>query len=389
MKTLNRTIRAVLLGTGLMGLYSVNGWSQAVTSLAPQASVLLNSSNTTVNITQKFTPRPSVKTKIDFNNWDHFLENIILYMGPAVRKRAPKVMESGTRIILRDDSAYRFEGNKVVYTLMRRDEKAWLRSYVADLQSLANKTDITTLSRDNQLAFWYNLHNAAVISHIADHYPVKYPERIKPLENDLTTLHDAKILNISGVGLSLRDIREKIVYPNWKNPLVIYGFHHGNLGGPSISTSAYDHSNLHYILRQNAAEFVNSLRGFYIGRISDFYRTTSPYYFPNGEADIRNHLKDHMRPEVYKEVESYKTLRWHKPLTQVADIAGGVGYGNSTSPVARVGQGGAAGLPPAFTEVVSAREERLFIARDRGYFNGEVTIEDIETDNIDLAAPGD
>ena len=381
MKNCAKMVARTFFGVCLVSLYSGQASGQTVQDQVNGATVF---SSIPVNITQKFKPSPSKKAKLDFENWDHFLDSIILYMGPAVRKRAPKVMESGTRIVARDDSTYRYEGNKVVYTYMNDAEKAWLKGYVRDLESLANKTDVTTLSREDQLAFWYNLHNSAIIDIIADYYPVKFPERIKPLSESSGSLHEAKIFNISGVPLSLRDIREKIVYPNWKNPLVIYGFHHGNLGGPSIATAAYDRDNLFLNLRQNADEFINSFRSYHLGKISVLYRDVSPHYFPAGEADIRAHFRKYMRPDVYKYVETYDKLKWHKPFAQVADVAGGVGFGNSTSPVARVGQGGAAGSPPAFTEAVSARAKRIVIARERGYFSNEVIIEDIESGDTDL-----
>ena len=375
----------LLLSVCLMGLYSLNIQAQ----IAPRSSNVEQSLPLlTLNITQEFAPRPSKSAQLSFENWDHFLSEIVLYTGPAVRKRAPKVTPSGgTRLILRDNSPYRYEGNKVVYTFMGRAEKKWLKEYVSDLEALSNETDITSLSKNDQLSYWYNLHNAAVISLIAQNYPVKFPERLKPIKGSSETFHDAKILNISGVPLSLRDIREKIVYPNWKNPLVIYGFHHGNLGGPSIALRAYERDTLLHTLSENADEFINSFRSYRRNKISPLYRDVIPYYFPNGESDIRAHFKRYMRPEVYAHVETYKTLRWHRPLPQTADVSGGVGFGNTPFVVATVGQGGNASLPAAFSEHANARRERIRIARQRGYLRNSVIIEDIETSDTDLSVP--
>jgi len=256
-----------------------------------------------------------------------------------------------------------------------------------DMKVIKFFTRFSIQPRDDQLAYWYNLHNVALISLIAENYPVKYPERIKPLKKNPETLHDAKILTISGVPLSLRDIREKIVYPNWKNPLVIYGFHLGNLGSPSISTRAYDRDTLHYNLRERADIFTNSFRGFRLGKISRLYESVSRFYFPNGESDIRAHFKKYMRPSVYESLESYETLRWHKPLPQIADVAGGVGFGTSAQSIARVGQGGTAALPVAFNAFVRARSERFRAAKRRGWLKGDVIIEDINTEDIDLSKP--
>ena len=380
---LGKMTGSISLTLCLMGMYAMNVQAQKTSR---DDSLVASTSSTAINITNKFAPQPSSKVRLNFENWDHFLSGIVLNMGPAVRKRAPRVVGTGTRIITRDDSLYRFEGNKILYTHMGRAEKDWLKTYVSDLEELSTQTDITTLSMNDQLSYWYNLHNAAVISLIAPKYPLKTPEKLKPLKNSSETLHDAKILNVSGVPLSLRDIREKIVYPNWKNPLVIYGFHHGHLGGPSIAHRAYEHDRLHDMLNLNAAEFVNSFRGYRVGKIALLYKMATPFYFPNGESDIRAHLKRYMRPEVYKLVESYDALDWHKPLSQTADASGGVGLGTSSAPVTFVGRGGTS-VSAAFGELLAARRERIRLARKRGYFTHSVTIEDIETSDTDLAKP--
>jgi len=367
----------LLLSVCLMGLYSVKIQAQTAPS---DSNVEQTLPLIALNITQEFEPRPSSTRRLDFGNWSHFLSNVVLNMGPAVRVRAPRVRVSGTRIVKRDSSAYRLEGNKVIYTLMRDNEKKWLKEYVRDLEILSTEIDITTLPKDDQLSYWYNLHNAAVISLIANNYPVRFPEDLTPLLDSEDTLHDAKILNIAGVPLSLRDIREKIVYPNWKNPLVIYGFHHGKLGGPSIALQAYEHNTLSYLLNLNANEFINSFRGYRIGKISLLYKAASPFYFPNGEEDIRAHFKRYMRPEVYKSVELYESLRWHKSLPQTADVSGGVGYRSSPVVVNFLNRGASSGLPIAFSEVFKAREVRFRVARKRGLLKGDVTIDDLDSD---------
>ena len=206
---------------------------------------------------------------------------------------------------------------------MKKPHQDFLALYQNDLEKLSDEIDVTTLSRNDQLSYWFNLHNVALINQIALHYPTRFPDNIAPVEGSLDKLHDAKILNVMGKKVSLRDIREKIVYQHWKDSIVIYGFHHGNLGGPNIALSAYDRDNVQQVLTFNAGDFANSFRGFRDGKISPIYRETMPFYFTNGEENIRAHLKRFMRPELFEELSTYKILKWHRPIRDIADLAGG------------------------------------------------------------------
>ena len=175
-----------------------------------------------------------------------------------------------------------------------------LTQYRQDLERVGNELDIVHLPRNEQLSYWINLHNVAVIEALAHQYPMREPAEGSFGANE-TTLQDAKLVTIDGVQLSPRDIREKIVYPNWSDPRVIYGFWRGEIGGPSIQRLAYTGSNGDQLLALNAEEFVNSLRGVeaYGGalRISQIYEEAAPFYFAD-DADLITHLSQFARDDV-------------------------------------------------------------------------------------------
>ena len=170
--------------------------------------------------------------------------------------------------------------NSVAFSYLTPEIRAALTEYRQDLERIGTERDITSLPRNEQLAFWLNLHNVAVIEAIAGQYPIT--EVV-----DETDIHDRKLVTIDGVALSPRDIREGIVYPNWRDPKVIYGFWHGTIGGPSIQRIAYTGGNVDALLSLSAEEFVNSLRGvekaFGTMRVSPLYREAS-IYFADEEA---------------------------------------------------------------------------------------------------------
>lgn len=284
-------LAAALMGGGL-GLPSLAIADSSVASTTVSAPLT------------KFSPRPSKSTKIGYGAWSELLGDIILYMGPSTRQdyKAPAA-ETGTRLIRTHTSPYRMEGNKVLYPYMRGNVKLAIEDYVTELEELGNRINVPALPRNEQLAYWINLHNALVINYVAEEYPgpQRRPEKIKPIAGSDATLHDAKIITIDGTPLSLRDIRETIVYPNWTNPDVPLAFYLGDTSSPSLSNIAYTASELAQQLKANAEEYTNSLRGMDKGKVSRVFHDVAPWYFPDFEPDIEGYFQRRMRTEVFNE----------------------------------------------------------------------------------------
>ena len=282
----------------------------------------------------KFVPRPSpdkAKTRIDFSTLDTILRTGVLYTGPSTRIHAPRKRSNlGSRIktSVGHTSPYQNEGNKVLFSTFNKAHKAELSDYQDELERLGNEIDISTLPRNQQLAYWFNLHNVTVMDIVAQKYPVRRPSSIR-IRPGKTRLHDAKLITLQGVPLSLRDIREKIVFSNWKDPNVIYGFWHGDIGSPSLQNYAFTGRNLSKTLDFIADEFSNSLRG--VNRrknvlsVSKLYYDTAPYYFPNFETDLKAHLSPHLRDNVKPLFANYSAIKPDGYETDIADTTGGVG----------------------------------------------------------------
>ncbi|MEM9232760.1 MAG: DUF547 domain-containing protein, partial [Pseudomonadota bacterium] len=205
-----------------------------------------------------FMPAPSgVGTEIDYEVISEGLEIIVFNTGPSTRIRARdrQGTRAGSRFVKGHDSPYRLEGNKIFLSQFDNDSGSAFRDYANSLEAIGNQIDITALPKNEQLAYWYNLHNMWVIALIAEDYPVRYPERIKVGPNN-DPFHDGKVINIRGVEMSLSDIRRNIVYRYWDDPKVMYGFFHGDLGSPNINDKAFTSENLSRLLDRNAREFV-------------------------------------------------------------------------------------------------------------------------------------
>ncbi|NNU16902.1 DUF547 domain-containing protein [Parvularcula sp. ZS-1/3] len=278
----------------------------------------------------KFTPAPTGSVqKIDYDVIDEFLDLTVIDLGPSTRRREQRPPPpSGSRLTKGHDSPIRLEGNKVVFSEFTPDVEKAAREYAESLETIGNRIDIEELARNQQLVYWFNLHNITLMAVLAERYPVVEPSRMLV---DGVLLHDAPLIEIDGVTLSLRDIREEIVYKNWEDPRVIYGFWHGDLAGPSILTSAWNAGTLNSDLNKNADEFVNSLRGVDgVGKrslgVSPIYKEAQSALFANWPRDLRMHLEKFGEGEVAELLQKRGTVVWLPYERTISDLSGGEPY---------------------------------------------------------------
>ncbi|MFN4020908.1 MAG: DUF547 domain-containing protein [Erythrobacter sp.] len=264
--------------------------------------------------------------RIDYSIWDEAMKNIVVSMGPSLRESAPRPDPSlGSRRQYGHVSRYRLEGTRVMFSFLDKKVIASFTEYRRDLEDTATIVDIQSLSRNEQLAYWINLHNVALVEQIANAWPVRQPREIRI---DGVPLDDARFITVEGIRLSLRDIREKIVYRHWKSPDVIYGFWRGEIGGPSLQKEAFNADNVARLLQRGASDFVNSLRGTQeLGnrlQVSELYKEAAPYYFPNFEADLRAHLARHADEKTAALLANTSGAEPTVAEHDIADLEGGV-----------------------------------------------------------------
>ena len=274
--------------------------------------------------------RPSANRedhRIDYTVLDEALGWMVVPMGPSLREGAPRRdPRLGTRRIQGHESRFRLEGNRVGFAFFTDNIRSSLTEYRKDLERVGSTLDITAIPRNEQLAFWLNLHNVVVLEALAQEYPLSQPSA-RAFGRNNAALDDAKLVTIAGVELSPRDIRERIVYPNWNDPKVMYGFWRGEIGGPTIHRFAYNGANVNSLLDASAKEFVNSLRGVqkYSGalQVSELYREAAPFYFET-DANLRAHLSQYAGDDVKKLIrKTDKTAYSADYELDVADLSRG------------------------------------------------------------------
>jgi hypothetical protein len=303
--------------------------------------------------------RPA-SNKIDYSIWDEAMKNIVISMGPSLREGAPRPDPSfGTRRQYGHVSRYRLEGTRVLFSFLDSNVIASFTEYRKDLENTANIVDIQSLNRNEQLAYWINLHNVAMIEQIANAWPIRQPREIMV---DGAALDDARFITVEGIKLSLRDIREKIVYRYWRDPVVIYGFWRGEIGGPSLQKEAFSADNVARLLQRGADDFVNSLRGSQEQagtlQVADLYKESAPFFFPNFEQDVRAHLTRFADQKTRALIEMTTGVDPVISEHDIADLEGGVrepSYQNITSN----GQSISFRIPQSMARLLRERETKF------------------------------
>lgn len=372
----------------LVALVGFPQFSEGQTPLETIGSPVVSTSQSlrpTTSISSQFSPQPRTdKRRLDYSVWDDILNNIIVDFGPSSRIWSSRPQQiTGTRVTTGHTSPYRLEGSRVAFGFLNENYKDGLTEYRKDLVEIANSIDIQRLSRDEQLAFWFNLHNVLLIEKISQEYPEDKPSELTfEINGQTSSLHDAKFINIRGTDLSLRNIREDIVFSNWSDPIVLYGFFRGDIGSPRMARLAFTSSNLEYRLNGNANEFVNALRGFHESsrarKVSAIYDEARPYFFQNWNTDLSAHIKQFAEGKTLEDFESGKPFELDRYDTMIADLSGGQRRASALFVE------GAGNLPPDTVRLLGEVGQKQEILRKRGVYSGletgYVIIEDIESE---------
>ena len=292
-------------------------------------SAVSRQSATTQDKFAVFAPSSSVsRYQLDHQPWTAFLRTAVYITGRSNRvaaRRDDNTRQTGTKVTTGSKSRYRYEGNRVLFHLFDDGAVEYLGVYRQALQDTMGRIDYGDLSRNEQLAYWYNLHNAVLMHEIAKAHPISRPRSYRLRSHGNAPLFDAKLVTVNGVALSLNDIRYNIVYRYWKNPFVAYGFWEGSIGGPNILTEAYSGPSLQRQLERNGREYVNSLRGVdrIRGemRISEIYINARPYLFPMWPNDLYDHLSRYAVGEAAEIVAMRPpTVRANRYAASTADV---------------------------------------------------------------------
>ena len=147
-------------------------------------------------------------------------------------------------------SKYVNASGKVNYKGLKSDIEV-LNSYLEMLKNV----DVGNLKRNEKLAFWINAYNAFTVKKIVDNYPISSITKL-----DGGKPWDVKWIKLDGRTLSLNNIENDIIRPEFNEPRIHFAVNCAAKSCPPLLNKAWTGSNLEKYLEIQAAAFINSSR---------------------------------------------------------------------------------------------------------------------------------
>lgn len=331
---------------------------------------------------------------IDYSDLDIVLRGSVLDMGPSTHAppKKVKVKYTSSRIQIGNLSKTRNEGNRVLFHAFNDRDVQALVAMRDSLLSVPSDLPLTALSRNEQLAFFLNLHTVIVLAEVAEQYPIT---NLEPLFNygNADAFVNQQRFEVSGTKVSLADIQKHVV-ENWQNPLVMYGFYFGAIGTPNIRTEAYTADTVFDQLRENARNFVNSMRGTQIWepnalQVSEYYETMQSL-FPAFASDVRSHIHQYARGSLARRMGATRDIEPVISDWNIADLYNGRPFSdmNGRYPSATRDANDVAfkmGVPEHVEQLLLHRQLKLLRAPKQ---DGTVEVEEIPTPSVEKTNPG-
>jgi len=176
----------------------------------------------------------------------------------------------------------RFDYNGVTSADMKQMEK--YLDYMSGIQ-------VSSLNRNEQMAFWINLYNAVTVKVILDNYPLK---SIRDISSGLFSRGPwkLKLITVEGYDLTLNQIEHEILRPIWKDKRVHYAVNCASLGCPNLQPVPFTGSNLNKVLEKGTEEYINHSRAVRID--GNTLRLSSIYKWYDEDFGTKQGLLDHL-----------------------------------------------------------------------------------------------
>jgi hypothetical protein len=188
--------------------------------------------------------------------------------------------------------------NRLAYDRVSSKSKDALERYLVALEN----TNVDTLARPEQRAYWINLYNALTIKVVLDHYPV---ETIQDIDISPGFFESGpwgkKLLKIRGERFSLNDIEHRILRPIWQDPRIHYAVNCASFGCPNLLPKPFEATRMNQQLDTAARDFINHDRAVWFDGddlgASSIYKWFSEDFGGN-DRNILEHLKKYAAPNL-------------------------------------------------------------------------------------------
>lgn len=186
-----------------------------------------------------------------------------------------------------------------------------LNAYVASLE----RDRPSRMTRDEQLAHWINLYNAVTLQIVLENYPVRSIRDIRSQTLDPRGLIGpwrTPRVTVEGRRLTLDQIENAILRPEFNEPRIHYAINCASIGCPNLAARAWRAETMEADLTTAARVYINHPRGVSIdsqGRVraSTIYRWFAADFGGNG-AGVLAHLRRYASPDLQARLARETTI---------------------------------------------------------------------------------
>jgi len=200
--------------------------------------------------------------------------------------------------------------NRIAYFEVSDEDREALDQYVRAL----GRTPIATYNREEQIPYWMNLYNAAIVKMVLDNLPVNSVLQIRGPGINVVGPWLTPVATVHGKSVSFNDIEHYILRAAFDDmdPPVHYGLNCASIGCPPIAPRAHTAANWRENLAKSARQFVNSEQGL---RIEDGELYTSKVYhswfkedFGGTDDLVLAHVKKYCNGTVAAQLEGHTEI---------------------------------------------------------------------------------
>ena len=186
-----------------------------------------------------------------------------------------------------------------------------LNAYVASLE----RDRPSRMTRDEQLAHWINLYNAVTLQIILENYPVRSIRDIRSETLDPRGLIGpwrTPRVTVEGRRLTLDQIENSILRPEFNEPRIHYAINCASIGCPTLAARAWRAETMDADLTAAARAYINHPRGVSIDaqgrvRVSTIYRWFAADFGGNA-GGVLTHLRRYASPELQARLARATTI---------------------------------------------------------------------------------
>lgn len=125
---------------------------------------------------------------------------------------------------------------KISYSAVEQQGQNFLRVYLNRLSNVP----VSSLSRNDQLAYWLNTHNMLVMQAMTDPKARRDMKKARGTADEPGAMWTQKRITVQGVELSLHDIEKNIVVANFADkPNAVFGLYQGTKGSPPFKNAGF------------------------------------------------------------------------------------------------------------------------------------------------------